>query len=124
MKETVIAAASSYNEKFFLNDAYNRLPKNILDELTASVVALAASIGGMATISVVDNQIVVLGEHSEDDFDFDEIHARFMVDMFVEEKQAFLEQLLTFHRLFVEEGSDILRQSLLNNIDKDIYEDK
>lgn len=50
-KDTVVlCGASAYNKKYYLNKDFDRLPKNIKDELKAMCVLFTEDVGGVLTL--------------------------------------------------------------------------
>ena len=75
--ESVLAAANSYTQKYYLNKLYSSLPASILEELQKICVAYVEEVGGIAAYRFAeDGELSLISIPDENDFYYDEISAR------------------------------------------------
>ena len=90
-EQNYLCGASSYNQKFFLNPAFEGLPTQIKDELKVMCVLFVEDVGGIIRLKFDEDgnlQIIVTAE--EGDYDFDEIGSRLKIkEMRTDKKELF-----------------------------------
>ncbi|MGI6072301.1 MAG: DUF6145 family protein [Lachnospiraceae bacterium] len=94
----ILCGASYYGRKFYLNELYDGLPKQIKDELKIMCVLFVDEVSGIIILEFDDEgslQIVVSAV--EDDFYFDEIGSRLKVKQLQTEKRELFEQLEQYY---------------------------
>ena len=73
-EEMVLCAASSYEQKYYLNPEFESLPETVKQELQIMCVLYTADVGGVLLLVFDENGNLELKvEHNEGDFSFDEI---------------------------------------------------
>ena len=73
-EEMVLCAASSYEQKYYLNQEFESLPEAVKQELQIMCVLYTADVGGVLLLVFDENGNLELKvEHNEGDFSFDEI---------------------------------------------------
>ena len=73
-EEMVLCAASSYEQKYYLNPEFESLPEAVKQELQIMCVLYTADVGGVLLLVFDENGNLELKvEHNEGDFSFDEI---------------------------------------------------
>ncbi|PKM95141.1 MAG: hypothetical protein CVU84_07410 [Firmicutes bacterium HGW-Firmicutes-1] len=97
----VLAAASTYDKKYYFNDEFNQLPQSIKDELKIVCVMHTADVGGVITISF-DEEGTLLIEASADEEDvlYDEIGSHLKVRKTQVDKKELWEALETYFKVF------------------------
>lgn len=101
MSETVLCAANSYEQKFYLNPDFASLPESIRQELQIMCVLYTEDVGGIFWI-VYDEEgnLELRVEHEENDFTFDEIGSVLKVKEFQNTKRELFEALELYYRIF------------------------
>lgn len=97
----VLCGASHYEQKFYLNPAYDRLPQAVKDELKAMCVLFVEDVSGIILLEFNEEgslRIVVTAK--DDDFYFDEIGSRLKVKQLQDEKRELFEQLEDYYDAF------------------------
>ena len=70
----VLCASSKYEEKYYLNPAFNGLPDAIKDELQAMCVLFTEDVGGILTMEFDEEaNLNLVTMSTEDDLLYDEI---------------------------------------------------
>ena len=101
-ERTVLCAASAYEQKYYLNDAFGRLPSQIQDELKIMCVLFTEDVGGILTL-VFDGEGALLLEVTADEGDllFDEIGSELKIRQMQREKAELLQALEMYYRVFL-----------------------
>lgn len=96
----VLCAASAYEQKYYLNEAFGRLPSQIQDELKIMCVLFTEDVGGILTL-VFDEEGKLLLEVTADEGDllFDEIGSELKIRQIQREKTELLEALEMYYRI-------------------------
>lgn len=98
----VLCASSKYEEKYYLNPDFERLPQGIRDELQAMCVLFVEDIGGILTLEYDEKanlQFVTMCD--EGDLLYDEIGSVLKIKQLQETKRELLESLELYYRVFV-----------------------
>lgn len=95
----VLCAASAYEEKYYLNEAFRNLPEPVKEELQIMCVLYTADIGGVLTLQFDEQGDLFFHVASEeDDFFFDEIGSVLKIKQLQAEKRELLESLELYYR--------------------------
>lgn len=100
-EKIVLCVSNSYEKKFYLNDNFQSLPKQIQDELKIMCVLYTEDVGGILSLEYEEDgtlQFVVQSE--ENDMFFDEIGSALKMKQIREEKKELLEALETYYKVF------------------------
>lgn len=97
--ETILCAASAYEEKYYLNQEFAGLPEAVKEELQIMCVLYTADIGGILTLQYDEQGNLLLNVTSEeDDFLFDEIGSVLKIKQIQAQKRELLEALELYYR--------------------------
>ncbi|MBR4183622.1 MAG: hypothetical protein IKQ56_07360 [Lachnospiraceae bacterium] len=100
--ETVLCGASYYNKKFYLNEAFDKLPTQVKDELKIMCVLYTEEVGGVFTLFFDDEGNLELRTTCEEgDLLYDEIGAALKIGKMRAEKAELFESLELFYRVFI-----------------------
>ena len=97
-----LCGASWYSQKYYLNPAFDRLPKAVKNELQILCVEFTEDVGGVLTIEFEDDRrphFRVIS--SEGDQRFDEIGSELKIKQLQQTKTELMEQLTMYYRLVV-----------------------
>lgn len=98
----VLCGASAYEQKYYFNKLFEKIPKSIQDELHIMCVLFTEEVGGVITfVFEKDGSLSIETESAEDDFYYDEISSGLLVRKIRMEKQELLESLDIYYRVFV-----------------------
>lgn len=98
----VLCGASAYEEKFYFNPKFSKLPKNIQDELKITCVLFTADVGGILTMEFEkDGTLELVTRSKESDFAYDEIGAHLKIKEMRQKKAELLEELELFYKVLV-----------------------
>ncbi len=97
----VLCGSSSYTQKFYIDDDFEKLPSAIKDELKVMCVLYTEDVGGVLTLFFEpDGNLNFSVTHEDDDFFFDEIGSYFKIKQIRAEKRELLESLEKYYRVF------------------------
>jgi hypothetical protein len=100
-EEMVLCAASSYEQKFYLNPEFNSLPEEVKQELQIMCVLYTADVGGVLLLVFDENGNLELKvEHNEGDFSFDEIGSVLKIKELQDTKEELFKSLEMFYKVF------------------------
>ena len=101
-KETIVlCGANAYEEKYYLNERFKNLPKQIQEELQIMCVLYTADVGGVLLLVFDENGNLELKvEHNEGDFSFDEIGSVLKIKELQDTKEELFKSLEMFYKVF------------------------
>lgn len=97
----VLCGSSKYTKKFYLNEDFNGLPKQIKDELKILCVLFTEEIGGTLELSFDDEGSLSLQTDAEEgDLLYDEIGSVLKIKQLRRDKAELFESLETYYKVF------------------------
>lgn len=97
-----LCGASWYNQKYFFNPEFDRIPKEVQEELQILCVSFTEDVGGVLTIEFGGDELPHFTVRSaEGDPRFDEIGSELRIRKLQEEKAELMQQLAAFYRIFI-----------------------
>lgn len=115
----VLCGASAYEQKYYYNKIFDKIPKSIQDELRIMCVLFTEEVGGVITfVFESDGSLSIETEAAEDDFYYDEISSGLLVGKIRNSKQELLESLDLYYRVFVKNEEPVellLREEMYND---------
>ena len=104
---TILCAANSYKQLYYLNPEFDKLPDAVKAELQAMCVLYTEDVGGIFTLGFdEDGNLKMQVSSMEADGFFDEIGSRLKIGQLQREKEELFTALEEFYRVFVA-GLDI-----------------
>lgn len=101
-EKTVLCAASSYEQKYYLNPDFAALPEAVQQELQIMCVLYTEDVGGvLAVVYDEDGNLQLEVSHEDNDFMFDEIGSVLKIKQLQQEKEELFEALEMFYQVFV-----------------------
>ena len=102
MEEIVLCAASSYEQKFYLNPKFTALPETIRQELQIMCVLFTEEVGGILLLEFQkDGTLQLVTEADEGDLLYDDIGSGLKIRQIQLEKRELLESLEMYYKVFV-----------------------
>lgn len=100
-EEMVLCAASSYEQKYYLNPEFESLPEAVKQELQIMCVLYTADVGGVLLLVFDENGNLELKvEHNEGEFSFDEIGSVLKIKELQDTKEELFKSLEMFYKVF------------------------
>ena len=107
-----LCGASWYNQKYYLNPQFARLPQKVRDELQILCVSFTEEVGGILTLVFSDEgELEFEVRSAEGDPRFDEVGSGLLIGKLRREKQELLQQLELYYRLVVRNGMTGARET-------------
>ena len=101
-EEMVLCAASSYEQKYYLNPEFESLPEAVKQELQIMCVMYTEDIGGIILLEFMpDGRLQFKVEAEENDYLFDEIGSALKIKQYQSEKRELLESLELYYKVKV-----------------------
>ena len=98
----VLCGASSYEQKYYFNKIFEKIPQSIQDELHIMCVLFTEEVGGVVTfVFEPDGSLSIETEAAEDDYMYDEISSGLLVSKIRNTRQELFESLDLYYRVFV-----------------------
>lgn len=99
-ENVVLCGASYYNQKYYLNGDFAKLPSVVKDELQIMCVTFTEDVGGILTLEFTpDDELIFNVQAAEADSRFDEIGSGLLIKKMQREKSELLEQLSLYYKL-------------------------
>lgn len=102
MSEVTLCGASYYEQKYYFNPEFDKLPTLIKEELQIMVVSYTEKVGGVLTMVFdEDGDLQFQVRALDGDGRFDEIGSALEIKKLQVEKREFLESLELFYKTFI-----------------------
>ena len=99
LNKKIIASASCYNKKVFLNPEFNGLPKEVLQDIKEICIVLAEKTHGIFTIGLYESGEVFLETLAPaNDFNYDEIGAKLEIKKLQAQEKDLFNQISIWYR--------------------------
>ena len=100
--KTVLCCSNSYEQKYYINSDFDRLPESIKDELKIMCVLFTEEVGGILTLAYDEEGNLELDVMcDEGDLLIDEIGCGLKIKQIQTDKRELLEALQMFYKVFV-----------------------
>ena len=115
--ETVLCAASSYDQKFYLNPLFSKLPQEIKDDLKIVSVMFVEDNGGIFLMKFDRNRkLVMMTEAKESDYNYDDIGVGMSIRAIQKKRTRMLQEITLYYRA-------VICGETLEQIEKEVEED-
>lgn len=111
MEKTVIAAASYYNQKYFVNPEFNDIPTEIRNELRLICINLSEKLHCAFFVGFTDAGTIYFETRAEEaDYDYDEIGADLEIKELGKTHSELIRTLQLWYTMYkTKEGNEILK---------------
>ena len=98
----VLCGANAYEQKYYFNKDFDKIPKSIQDELHVICVLFTQEVGGIFTIVFEeDGSISPETTADEEDITYDEVGSALLIGEIRRKRQELFESLQLYYRLFI-----------------------
>jgi len=106
MEKQVLAAASFYSKSYFFNDLeFGGLPTNVQKEVQTLLAEACEYTGGVMVLGfTLDGETFLEASAAPDDFEYDEIGAKYHVHKVIKDEEVFLQSLSVWYNLVIKES--------------------
>ena len=99
-KNVVLCGASAYEQKYYFNKDFSKLPQSIQEELHIICVLFTEEIGGILTLSFdEEGNLQFTTEAKESDYMYDDIGSGLMIKEIQKSRRELLEELELFYKV-------------------------
>ena len=101
-ERVVLCGANAYEQKYYFNEAFDKIPESIKDELHIICVLFTEEVGGVFTIVFEEDGSVSMETNAdEDDIYYDEIYSGLLISEIRRKRQELFEALQLYYRVFI-----------------------
>lgn len=101
-EKNVMCGASAYEQKYYFNPVYRKLPEAVKEELQILCVLFTEDVGGVLTLQFdKEGNLRLVTEYAEEDLLYDEIGAALKVKQLQMDKKELFEALELFWKEFI-----------------------
>ena len=101
-ERVVLCGANAYEQKYYFNEAFDKIPESIKDELHIICVLFTEEVGGVLTIVFEEDGSVSMETNAdEDDIYYDEISSGLLISEIRRKRQELFEALQLYYRVFI-----------------------
>ncbi len=98
----VLCGANAYEQKYYFNEQFAKIPQSIQEELHVICVLFTEEVGGIFTIVFEEDGSVSLETDAEEnDLLYDEISSGLLVGEIRRNRQELLESLQLYYKVFI-----------------------
>ena len=98
----LLCGANSYEQKYYFNPDFNKLPQSVQDELHILCVLYTEEVGGIFTILFeTDGGVTLETTAAEEDFLYDEVSSGLLLGEIRRKRRELLESLSLYYRAMV-----------------------
>lgn len=99
-EKTVLCGANSYEQKYYFNNDFAKLPENIRQELQIMCVSFTENVGGTLLVEFDEaGQLRLEVQVDDSDYYFDEIESGIQISRLQREKEELFGQLELFYKI-------------------------
>ena len=96
----VLCGASAYDQKYYFNKKFDRLPENIKEELHILCVLFTEEVGGVFTVAFTPTGDVEMEtQHDEGDLLYDDIGSELLIKKVRQKKQELFQALSIYFKV-------------------------
>ncbi len=101
--KVILCGANSYEQKYYFNEKFAKIPESIQEELHIICVLFTEEVGGAFMIGFdEDGSVMLITDANEDDILYDEIGAGLLVKEVQKRKSELFESLEMFYKTFID----------------------
>ena len=101
-ERVVLCGANAYEQTYYFNEAFDKIPESIKDELHIICVLFTEEVGGVFTIVFEEDGSVSMETNAdEDDIYYDEISSGLLISEIRRKRQELFEALQLYYRVFI-----------------------
>lgn len=106
-EENVLCAASSYQQKYYFNPRFDRIPERVKKELQIICVSFTEEAGGVLVMEfAADGTLMIRVEADDSDYLFDEIESGIRIGRMQREHEELFRQLELCYKVMFDGGEE------------------
>ena len=100
-EKVVLCGSSAYEQKYYLNETFSRLPEQVRQEIQIMCVSFTEDVGGVLLLQYnEEGSLEFVTQADEGDLLYDDIGAGLKIEKLRREKKELFEQLELYYRIF------------------------
>lgn len=101
-KRIVLCGANAYEQKYYFNKDFDKIPQSIKDELHVISVLFTQEVGGIFMIVFEEDGSISLETNAdEEDITYDEVSSGLLINEIRRKRQELFESLQLYYRVFI-----------------------
>ena len=101
-EKIVLCGANSYQQKYYFNPRFSKIPQSVQDELHIICVLFTREVGGIFTIVFEEDGTLAFETNAaDDDLLYDEISSGLLIAEIKRNRQELLESLTLYYRVCI-----------------------
>lgn len=113
MEKQLLISVSPYVQKYYINEEFNDLPKDIQETLRAKLAVIAEKIHGIISLGFNEEMDIYISYQYEDISYSDEIGAELRIKKFEKDEAALLKAIKTWYMIYHTPNGEMIREILL-----------
>ena len=106
MERIVVCGANAYEQKYYFNKEFSKIPQSVQDDLHILCVLFTEEVGGVFTIGFdEDGELLLETRADDDDITYDEIASGMMIKKVRDSRQEVFEALQLYYRALIKKES-------------------
>lgn len=102
MDRIVVCGANAYEQKYYFNKEFSKIPQSVQDDLHILCVLFTEEVGGVFTIGFdEDGELLLETRADDDDITYDEIASGIMIKKVRDSRQDVFEALQLYYRALI-----------------------
>lgn len=102
MERIVVCGANAYEQKYYFNKEFAKIPQSVQDDLHILCVLFTEEVGGVFTIGFdEDGELLLETRADDDDITYDEIASGMMIKKVRDSRQEVFEALQLYYRALI-----------------------
>ena len=102
MERIVVCGANAYEQKYYFNKEFSRIPQSVQDDLHILCVLFTEEVRGVFTIGFdEDGELLLETRADDDDITYDEIASGMMIKKVRDSRQEVFEALQLYYRALI-----------------------
>ncbi len=102
MERIVVCGANAYEQKYYFNKEFSKIPQSVQDDLHILCVLFTEEVGGVFTIGFdEDGELLLETRADDDDVTYDEIASGMMIKKVRDSRQEVFEALQLYYRALI-----------------------
>ena len=109
MEKHVLISVSPYIQKYYINELYSDLPKDIKEALRAKLGVVAEKTNAIISVGFYENGEIFIEQRYEDLSYVDEIGTELRIKKFQQEEEALLQAISKWYLIYHTANGEIIR---------------
>jgi hypothetical protein len=102
MEKIVVCGANAYEQKYYFNKQFEKIPQSVQDDLHILCVLFTEEVGGIFTIGFdEEGELLLETRAEEDDIYYDEIASGMFIKQVRDNRQEIFEALQLYYRALI-----------------------